>query len=285
MTKFANLLVATAFSLSLGGQAFAQEDVTADTLLAIVNDTPITLGHAIAMRAALPPQFQSLPDDTLFLALVEQLVEQTALAQSVDGQMSRRDQLSLENETRNFSANVALTAATQSAVTDEALTIAYGAFVEEFSGQEPIPEYNAAHILVATEAEAIALRALIEGGEAFADVARANSTDGAAANGGDLGWFGPGMMIPAFEAAVMALEIDEVSQPVETQFGWHLVLLNDSRVSQAPTMDDVRDQLAEEIQRETARVLIETVAGQATITRLFEEMDPAILSRTDLLDE
>jgi Parvulin-like peptidyl-prolyl isomerase len=129
----------------------------------------------------------------------------------------------LQNETRNFLANAALMQVAGEAVTDESVAAAYEAFVAEYGQGEPVTEYHAAHILVRSEEERDQVVAALAEGRDFADVAREFSADGSAQQGGDLGWFGPGVMIPAFQAAVEALEPGQVSEPVQTQFGWHVV--------------------------------------------------------------
>lgn len=289
MSKHSNLIMSGALAVLLALPATAQDTAqdmpTPQTVLATVAGTDITLGHVIAMRATLPQQFQALPDSTLFPALVEQLIEQTALAGSVGDDLSFVERITLDNETRNFVANAALTRAAEAAVNDAALTTAYDAFVLEFSGQEPSPEFNAAHILVETEEEAVALRAELDEGAEFADVAREHSTDGAATGGGALGWFGLGMMIPEFENAVIEMEAGEISQPIETQFGWHIVLLNETRMSSAPAFEEVREELSAELQREAARALIEDLKAATSIDRMFEDMDPNVLSIVALEDE
>lgn len=289
MTKHSNLIMSGAFAMLIAlpatAQDTAQDAPTPQTVLATVEGTDITLGHVIAMRGALPEQFQSLPDETLFPALVEQLIEQTALARSVEDDLSFAQQVMLENETRNYVANAALTRAAEAAVTDDALTTAYDAFVVEFSGQEPTPEFNAAHILVETEEEATALRAELDEGAEFAELAREHSTDGAAAGGGALGWFGLGMMIPEFENAVIEMEAGEISQPIETQFGWHIVQLNETRMSTAPAFEEVREELSAELQRDAARTLIEDLTAATSIDRMFEDMDPNVLSNVALEEE
>lgn len=88
-------------------------------------------------------------------------------------------------------------------------------------------EIRASHILVKTEEEANKLYEEISAGKDFADVAAMNSLCPSGANGGDLGFFGKGMMVKPFEDAAFALEVGELSKPVETQFGWHLILLTD----------------------------------------------------------
>lgn len=285
MVKLARTALAATLAAGLGIAAAQAEDITAETLVAEVNGTAITLGHVISMRSLLPPQFRELPDDVLFPALIEQLVEQTLLADTMEGRLSRAEQLHLENEARNFIANSALTSAALDAVTDVALSDAYAEFVSEFEAEGPAPEFNAAHILVQTEAIAQEVRARIDAGEDFGDLARLHSRDGAAQNGGELGWFGLGVMIEPFENAVIALQPGEVSQPVETRFGWHVVRLNDVRDAIAPPIEEMRDALSEQIQRNAARALIDSLVAGAAITRFDEALDPALLSRTELLDD
>lgn len=90
-------------------------------------------------------------------------------------------------------------------------------------------EIRASHILVKTEAEAVKLREKIEGGKSFADAAAMYSECPSGANGGDLGFFGRGVMVKPFEDAAFGLETGVVSQPVETQFGWHLIVVTDKK--------------------------------------------------------
>ncbi len=90
-------------------------------------------------------------------------------------------------------------------------------------------EVHASHILVKSEDQAILLKAKIDGGESFEDLAKQNSECPSGANGGDLGWFGRGMMVAPFEKACFTMDDGEVSEPVQTQFGWHLIKLVESR--------------------------------------------------------
>ena len=157
------------------------------------------------------------------------------------------------------------------------------AYDARFSDFEPGREYNAAHILVETEEQATELKAEIDGGAEFAAVAREHSTDGAAANGGALGWFGLGMMVPEFEDAVVALEPGQVSDPVQTQFGWHLVRLNDTRLATAPTLDEVRDAIAGELRDGAVQSYIEEITAGAEVVRSADGIDPSLLRDQTLL--
>lgn len=280
--RFARNLAGAVTFATLSAGPVAAQDV--GQVLARVGTVEITLGHAIALREQLPPQFQMIPADTLFPAIVDQLVEQELLSQSLDGQLALRDRLMLENEERNFIANIALTQVAESALSDAALETAYAAFVAEFAQGEPATEYNAAHILVRSQEEIESIAAEIAGGREFGDAAREYSLDGSGQNGGNLGWFGEGMMIQPFEEMVMSLEPGQVSPPVETRFGWHLILLNETRVAAVPALAEVREELEQEIQREAARAFLDGLRNGADVMRDIEGVDPALVERTDLLD-
>ncbi|MGP3696588.1 peptidylprolyl isomerase [Rhodobacter sp. NSM] len=272
--------VAAVCALALAAPVRAEE-VTADTVVATVNGQDITLGHMIALRAGLPEQYQSLPDESLFKGILEQLVQQAALAQSVEGTVTKRDQLSLQNEERGFLSAVAMRRVVEGAVTDEALQAAYDA---RFADAAPQTEYSASHILVASEEEAQKLKTEIEGGADFATMAKEHSSDGAAANGGSLGWFGLGMMVKPFEDAVVKMKPGEVAGPIQTQFGWHLIKLNETRIAEKPSLDEMRDELAGQIEQEAIARHIEEVTASADISRPGEGIDPATLRKEELLD-
>jgi len=259
----------------------AAQDASADTVVATVNGTAITLGHMIVLRASLPEQYQALPDDVLFRGILDQLIQQVALEQSLAGKITRRDELALENSRRGYLSGVALEGVVAAAVTDTALQAAYDA---KYAGAGGQTEYHAAHILVDTQEKAAALKAEIDGGADFAELARANSTDGAAESGGDLGWFGPGMMVKPFEDAVLAMKPGEVAGPVQTQFGWHLIKLAETRIASAPPLDQVRDELATEIEKTAVAAAIDALTAAATVTRPGEGIDPAALKDQSLLD-
>jgi peptidyl-prolyl cis-trans isomerase C len=282
MFKNASFAAATAVFAALALPASAQD---AATVVARVGDTAITLGHTIALRAQLPQQFAQVPDETLFPAIVDQLIEQELLNQAHAGALTQAEQLMLENESRSFVANSALVQAATAAVTEDSIAEAYAAFAAEYAQGEPVTEYHAAHILVRSEEERDQVVAALAEGRDFGEVAQEFSIDGSRAQGGDLGWFAPGMMIPDFQAAVEALEPGQVSEPVQTRFGWHVIKLMETRDQAVPELDAVRDELVTQLQRTATRALIDSLREEATVENLSEGMDPTLLSRTDLLDE
>lgn len=268
-----------ALALGLAAPASAQD---ADTVVATVNGTDITLGHMIVLQQRLPEQYQELPDDVLFEGILEQLIQQTALGQQVDT-LNKRAELILENERRALLAGDVIDSRAAEDVSQEELQAAYD---EAFGGAEPEMEYEASHILVETEEEAQALIDELDGGADFATLAQERSTGPSGPNGGALGWFGQGMMVPEFEQAVMALEVGEVSPPVQTQFGWHVLILTDTRQKEAPSLDEVRDDLTNQLRQQAVQEMIEDVTASAEIERPdTTEIDPALMRNSDLLND
>ena len=283
MQKHLTLVAAAMLATQMASPLAAQDstDLSADTVVATVNGQDITLGHMIAARATLPEQFDQAAPQDLYNGILQQLIQQTALAQRVDN-LPPLVALTLENEERSLKAGEAVEAAMLTAITDEDIQAAYDA---QFADAEPQEEYNASHILVETEEDAVAVKEEIEGGAEFAAVAREKSTGPSGPNGGELGWFGPGMMVPSFEAAVIALEVGEVSAPVQTQFGWHVITLNDARKQSVPTLDDVREELMATLRNEAARTIITTAPdGQDVVLSELEGIDPSILTQRELLE-
>ena len=284
MQKHLKLLAVSLFVAGLSLPVAAQDSETpgADTVMASVNGEEITLGHMIAARATLPEQYDNAPADQLFAGILQQLIQQTALAQSVES-LPGLVALTLENEERSLKAAAAVEEAMRDKVSEDALQALYD---ERYSNFEPQEEFNASHILVESEEEALAIKAELDGGANFAATAREKSTGPSGPNGGELGWFGTGMMVPSFEAAVIALEAEEVSDPVETQFGWHVIKLNEVRRTEMPTLESVQAELSAELNNKAASEIINSAADEAEVVIPDnKDIDPAILTRRDLLVE
>ncbi|KZY52167.1 peptidylprolyl isomerase [Sulfitobacter sp. KE29] len=278
LTFLSSLALAAAVALPVA----AQDEPGLDTVVATVNDTEITLGHMIVARASLPQQYQQLPEDVLFKGLLDQLVQQTALADSFSGELPPRVTLSLENETRSLTAGEAIEGVMAEPVSDEELQAAYDA---QYSDAEPEPEFNASHILVETKEEADAIKAELDGGADFAELAKEKSTGPSGPGGGSLGWFGPGMMVPAFEETVAGMEAGSVSDPVETQFGWHVIKLNETRTAEAPALEDVREELETQIRQTKVQEAIESLTDSAEVDRSAAEgIDPSVLNNIEWLN-
>ena len=125
----------------------------------------------------------------------------------------------------------------------------------------PPAQIHARHILVKTKEEAEAARKrVVEGGESFEAVAKEVSTGPSAPKGGDLGSFGKGRMVPAFEKAAFALKEGEVSEPVKTQFGWHVIKVEEKQQRKAPTFEEVKDRLAQQMVQDSYRSQLKALA-------------------------
>lgn len=279
MFKGTRIAALAAMLLSTPFQAFAQ-DVTAKTVVANVNGTDITVGHMIVLRQNLPEQYQSLPPQVLFDGVLDQLVQQSVLAQSVET-ASVALELRLENERRSLMASEALAKVLQNVVSEDAIQKAYE---EQFATVTPSQEFNASHILVETEDEAAALIKNLADGADFAELAKEKSTGPSGQNGGELGWFGPGMMVKPFEDAVMAMDVGALSAPVQTQFGWHVLILNDKRLLEAPAIDEVRTELVAELQEQAIDAIVADLTAAANVSRPdVSAIDPDILNNQDLV--
>lgn len=274
--------VAVATMLAFSLPAHAQDEPTAATVVAKVGDTEITLGHMLALKSGLPPNYNDLPDDVLFNGILDQLVQQTLLMQIVAESPSALTQLLIENETRALLANEAVQGVLGLPIDEDELQAAYQ---EQFADVDPVTEYNAAHILVETEDEANDVLKRLDEGADFAELAKEVSTGPSGRNGGDLGWFGPGVMVPEFFDAAAALAVDEVSPPVQTQFGWHVIKMIETRSREIPALDDVRAELEEELRQKIFNDLIEQRRAETEIDQSSAGgIDPSVIKSTNILE-
>ncbi|QYX57036.1 peptidylprolyl isomerase [Roseovarius sp. SCSIO 43702] len=263
--------------------ALAEDTPTADTVVATVGDAEITLGHMIVLRAGLPPQVAQLPAQTLYEAILDQLIQQAILEQSFEGELSKAAALTLENERRAIIAGELLGRIGENAVTDEAVETAYK---EDFVDAQKPTEYKAAHILVETEDKAKELLEELEGGADFADLAREHSTGPSGPNGGELGWFTADMMVEPFGTTVSEMEPGTISEPVETQFGWHVVKLEDTRTQDTPPLDAVRSQIEGKLRQKAVEDRIAEISKDMDVDRATgDALDPSVLDQIDLLEE
>lgn len=259
------------------------EPATRTSVVASVNGVDITLGEVIIAAAQLPAQYQQLPPDVLFSGVTDQLIQQELLSQTLTDAPARVD-LALVNERRSLLAGEVVNALTTEALTEEAVQAAYDATYAEV---EPQTEWSASHILVATEEEALAAIARLEAGEDFAALATELSTDtGSGAQGGSLGFFGPGMMVPEFETAVSTLEVGAVSAPVQSQFGFHIIRLDETRPLAAPALDEVRGEVEEGLRQAAVEArLVDLEAAAEVVRPEAGAFDPTVLGDLTILED
>lgn len=153
----------------------------------------------------------------------------------------------------------------KAALTDDALHKVYDEAVKQLPPEE---EVHARHILVPTEDEAKEIEAELKNGADFATLAKEKSKDPGAADGGDLGYFTKDQMVPEFSAAAFKLDKGQISDPVHTQFGWHIIKVEDKRIKPTPTFDEVKPQLENYVAHKAQAELVASLRKDATIERL-----------------
>ena len=255
--------------------------VTEKTVLVSVNGENITVGNIISFQSRLSDQYQSMEDSVLFDGILKQLIQQTILSQKVNIH-SDRIKYALENQTRAFLSTELVGNLSETEVIESEIESLYVKFSTDIERKK---EYNASHILVETETEAEELLLGLKNGADFSELAKTYSTGPSGAQGGNLGWFGQGAMVPTFENAVIKLKIDEVSVPVQTQFGWHLIKLNDVRKTPVPTIEEVRKELITEIKKKKIDFEMSKIIDSADVIYSDLEIDPKIIREVSMLND
>ena len=255
--------------------------VTEKTVLVSVNGEDITVGNVISFQSRLSDQYQSMEDSVLFDGILKQLIQQTILSQKVNIH-SDRIKYALENQTRAFLSTELVGNLSETEVIESEIESLYVKFSTDIERKK---EYNASHILVETETEAEELLLRLKNGVDFSELAKTYSTGPSGAQGGNLGWFGQGAMVPTFENAVIKLKIDELSVPVQTQFGWHLIKLNDVRKTPVPTIEQVRKELITEIKKKKIDFEMSKIIDSADVIYSDLEIDPKIIREVSMLND
>lgn len=259
----AGLLVLAPFSAAAQD---ATTQVMPDTVVATVAGEEITEADLAFAAEDLQQELAQMPPADRKAFLITVLIDMKVMAKAArDAQMDQSDifkrRLAYLEERALRRAFFAEKIASE--VTDEAITAAYEDMI---SGFEPQEELNAKHILVATKEDADAVKAEIESGKPFEVLAMEKSTDPSAAqNGGDLGFFQRGQMVKPFEDAAFALEPGEVSDPVESQFGWHVISVVEKRQSAPPSLDELRPQLQQQVMFQAFEDSVGTLKDGITI--------------------
>jgi peptidyl-prolyl cis-trans isomerase C len=165
------------------------------------------------------------------------------------------------------------------AITDADLKKRYD---EEMAKQPPVNEIHARHILVKTKEEAEAIIKELDAGGDFEKIAKEKSTDGAAPQGGDLGYFTEDQMVPEFSKAAFALPVGKYTeQPVKTQFGWHVIKVEDKRTKQPPSFDQVKNQIKQLVLRDKYFAAVNAARSAAKV----DIADPALKKQVDAMDK
>ncbi|MGC1110382.1 MAG: peptidylprolyl isomerase [Methylovirgula sp.] len=236
-------------------------------MLATVNGTEITDADlkiaAEDLGSSVPQQLQGKARDAYLLDYLidSELVAQKAESDKLDQDPDFAKRLAYYRG--KVLAEALLGKVAKDAITPEKLQQTYDAAAKE---QKPEMEIHARHILVATQAEAEAALKRIKAGEDFAKVAKEVSKD-AADQGGDLGWFTKDRMVPEFADAAFKLNEGEVSEPIKTQFGWHIIKVEGKRQTSFPPFDQVKGQVEAFVAQQAQAELIQQLHKDAKIVR------------------
>jgi peptidyl-prolyl cis-trans isomerase C len=244
-------------------------------VVARINGADVTRQDVLDSAADLPEQIRS-QIDMVFPQLLNRYIGLKLL-----GDKGRADNLADDPEVKKLMSEyetqairqVYVTRYLDQQVTDEAVKARYE---KKLKDNPPPEEVRAAHILVKTEDEAKAIIEQLKGGADFAALAKEKSADkGSGANGGELGWFAKEVMVKEFADAAFAMKVDEVSQtPVKSQFGFHIIKLEERRTQPAPTLDSQREQIRAELSEETVQALVANLRKDAKVEVLGPDGKP-----------
>ncbi|MFG1392088.1 peptidylprolyl isomerase [Xanthobacter agilis] len=278
----AALATSVAF-VSLSGPVLAQTAApaapaaaaVADPVVATINGTPIRASE-VAMAAedigpGLPPQLQGAARQDYVLSF---LTDMTLLAQAAEAQ--KLDQTPAFQQRMAYARTKALmealmTQEAKKAVSEEMKRKTYDEFVKSAPAEE---EVHARHILVDDEAKAKDIAKKAKAGEDFSKLAKEYSKDGAE-DGGDLGYFTKDQMVPEFAEAAFKLDKGQVSDPVKSQFGWHIIKIEDKRAKPVPTYEQVEPQLDQYLVRKAQADLVTKLRADAKVEKAAAPAAPA----------
>lgn len=277
-SAFALLLTAAAsLALSQSAQAQASESEAAqdqpsgaaqgdqeNQLVAVVNGTEVRISDVMEMIGRLPQNVQMQAYSNM-PAMIERTIDLELILKASEQAGLREDavvQEQIEAISRDVLRQTYLERLAETAVTEAELREAYDTYVQE----NPPEQVRARHILVESESEAQEIIGQLDGGADFAELAREKSTGPTGENGGDLGYFERGQMVAPFAEAAFGLEPGSYTEtPVQTQFGWHVILVEDKRTGEPPSFEELQPQLRQELEQEAIQTHLTELRNSADI--------------------
>ena len=263
---------ALALSVSWAGAGVHAED---DPVVATVNGVKVHRSMLAEAQQLLPSQYQKIPLAQIYPALVDSVIDMKLAAAD-----AREKKLHQDPEFKKLMRRIedqmlqrsSLQKIMSEGITEDAVRARYDKMVAGKSGAE---EVHARHILVKTEDEAKAIIKDLKGGADFETLAKEKSTGPSGPNGGDLGFFAKGQMVPAFEKAAFGMDKGEVTdEAVKTQFGYHVIKVEAKRKSEAPSFEKMEQQLRTELSQEKATTFVASLRKGAKIERFDLEGKP-----------
>ena len=247
-----------------------------------VNGKDIWLDDVLRAAERLPEEFQQTPLENYYAQLVADIIDsQLAAAAARNDGFDQKPKIAdaMKMAANRVLAESWLAEKVRGDVTETAIQNAYDKFVADTASREQV---TASHILLETEADAKAVIAALQDGGDFAALAKEKSTGPSGPNGGALGTFGRGQMVPAFETAAFELAVGSYSDtPVQTQFGWHVIKVDGKDIAPAPDLESMRAQLANNLSTQAlGRLLEELRASQDIQLRSFADVREDAMNAT-----
>lgn len=257
---------ATAIALAVTGAARAQSDIQDGTPVATVGDLTITAGDMAQAEADFAQELAQVPAERRQSILIDVLVDMALLAKAAEAagldkapDFQRRLAFLRTRALRNLYVEKQIVGT----ITPDDIKAEYDKQLAEF---QPLEEISARHILVASKEEAEALIAELDGGKDFAELAKEKSTGPSGPSGGDLGRFSRGRMVPDFEAAAFELEAGAHSaEPVQTQFGWHVIKVEEKGESSPPPLAQMEEQVRAALVRQNFETVMTRLRAQTPV--------------------
>ena len=256
------------------GRLLAQEATPEDKVVATINGENITESELALVMSELEQQFAQLPPEQRQAAALSAIIEIRLLsAQAVTKGLDKVPEFQRRIaflQQRALHSDLVTTEVAEK-ITDAEIRAEYD---KQISETPPVNEVHARHILVKTKEEALDVVKRLDAGEDFIKLANELTTDPSGkTTGGDLGYFAPGQMVPEFEKAAFSLDVGAYTKdPIETQFGWHVIKVEDKRAKQPPAFDQVKDQLRAKLFRDKYFALVKSVRDAATVEVADEEL-------------
>ena len=279
--QFLAAIIAITFFIQSSQKIYSQEALSADTPFVEVNGKIIKFGSAIIAFSKLQQRNVNFDESTIFSQIVQQLVNEELLSQKIDKE-NKLTLLALEHEKRSAKAAQMVSKILKNFPNDELVNSAYKNLINELKGSL---EYNASHILLKDEDQAKTIRKDIDNGKNFEALAKEHSIGPTGKNGGNLNWFDLANMVPEFSTALMVLSEGDVSQPVQTKFGWHIIKLNETREKKIPEFKRIEAQLRQNLRQKKINDYLKSLSENSEINFVGENINPNEITNIQLLEK
>ncbi len=278
--QFLATIIALTFFIQSSQDVYSQEALSADTPFVEINGKIIKFGSAIIAFSKLQQRNINFDENTIFSQIVQQLINEELLSQKIEKE-NKLTLLALEHERRSAKAAQMVSKILKNFPNDDLVNSAYENLTNEFKDSL---EYNASHILLKDEDQAKAVRKEIDNGKNFEALAKEHSIGPTGKNGGNLNWFDLGNMVPEFSTALMVLSQGDISQPVQTKFGWHIIKLNQTREKKIPEFGEIKAQLVQNLRQKKINDYLKSLTENSEISFVGKNINPNEITNIKLLE-